>query len=71
MNSLSLPLFDVWYVLPTGKHVGIVCKGETALISFVSKLRRPAAIMFDGEHVGRVWKDGDRWNWFYDPEKLV
>ena len=54
-------MFEVWYVLPRGKHVGMVCKDEPALISFVSRLRRPARIMFKGQHIGRVWKDGNRW----------
>lgn len=60
--------FEVFYHTPKGKSMGMVCRGEQALISFVSRLRTPARIMFKGQHIGRVWKDDNRWQWFYDPE---
>lgn len=59
-------MFEVHYVLPKGKHFCMVCVGEKALTSFITKLRRPAYIMSNGQHIGRVWKDGTRWKWFYD-----
>ena len=59
-------MFEVHYVLPRGKHFCMVCADEQALKTFVGKLRRPAHIMSDGVHIGRVWKDDTRWNWFYD-----
>jgi len=62
--------FEVHYVLPRG-HFCRVCYGEQALELFVAKLRREARIMSNGIHVGRVWKDGARWNWFYDPSLVT
>lgn len=64
-------MFEVHYVFPNGKHFCMVCAGEQALKSFVEKLRRPARIMSNGQHIGRVWKDGARWNWFYDPSLIT
>jgi hypothetical protein len=61
-------MFEVWYILPNGKHECKVCTDEPALIAYASRLRREARILVHGQHVGRVWKDGSRWQWFYDPD---
>ena len=60
-------MFEVWYVLPKGKHMCMVCTSEAALVTFISKLRRSARIMQDGQHIGKVFHDGNKWGWFYSP----
>ena len=61
---------EVFYRSDKGASIGRCFYNEAFLVHFISKLHKPANILFKGEHIGRVWKDNRKWVWFYDPEKI-
>lgn len=60
-------MFEVHYITTRGKHYCKFFGCEQTLKLFLVSFRRDARIMSRGVHIGRVWKEGNRWNWFYDP----
>ena len=61
-------MFEVFYRTPKGRSVGRSFPDEQSMCFFLYAFRKPARIMYKGVHIGKVWKDGKRWNWAYDPE---
>lgn len=52
------------------------CKSEygdaAELLNKMKLLRRDARLVADdGGEIGRVWKQGGQWTWYFDPAKLA
>ena len=44
---------------------------EQDLVEYLLKVREEGVIKCSNEQIGRIWKEGGRWNWTYDAEKAA
>ena len=62
-------LIEVHTISKNGSHNARCFRDESALVDYLNKLHQDARIMSSGKHIGRVWKTGSRWNWYYSNEE--